>query len=118
VLTSGTAGCNRWVAGLLCETPALASTGSVVSTIGAAFAGAWIATFPVSAGCDTSLIGWLKAAAVVVSTGSVVLTTGAALATARSVKPPVVSGAAACDKSTRSGGTGVTAPETQPPLPM
>src|ERR1700704_7130146 len=54
VLTSGTAGCNRWVAGLLCDTPALASTGSLVSTTGAAFAGGCIATFPVWAGCEHS----------------------------------------------------------------
>src|SRR3981189_3092879 len=92
----GTAGCNRSVPGLLSDSPARASTGSVVSTIGAALGRAPLAKFPVSAGCDTSLVGWLRAAAVVVSTGSVVSTTGAAFARASLATLPVGAG---CDAS-------------------
>ena len=65
------------------------STGSIVSTTGAALARASLATLPVSAGSDASLVGSLGAAAVGVSTGSIASTTGAALARASLATFPV-----------------------------
>lgn len=74
---SGTAGSTGSVAALLSESPALVSTGSVMSASGVPLAGASPVTLAVLAGCDSSLRGLVEAAAVVVSTGSLVSRTGA-----------------------------------------
>src|SRR5882672_4517675 len=122
-MVSSPAGCDASLVEWLGAGVVGVSTGSIVSTTGAALARASLATFPDSVGCDASFVEWLGATAVVdwpappieaPSRGSAVSTTGAAVAVASFVKPPIVLTVSDTVASTGCtvASTGVIAPAT------